>query len=582
MKMRFSRVAIIAGDAELGELVSRHFRKPGTYTPMFEAIRPRMEKWGGFDTDYIRICNAVSFSEPDFIVVAGCDEARLQKIRQRLSLKPGATVIELSDYDLGVLSDLPGYRETGRLCLCNEAKSCRPNTGHVIVVEDANPLAVVLARNLATAESASVVMIPAVSKETVDWFWDQQRTWMNSSSGAGRNEAWNSMRHFIERQLGNICTDTFNSVSFMTRGVPYGLWPFRFPTTHYFTYPILGVNIITGMQKSCRQYLRCPCVYLCDPAEFGDAEFQRLHEIFGETGYVLRQSYGKNATVRTARFLSQHFPLDFIFFATHCGEVQGRRIWEKFSTADGREHKIVFDLVAGLSPCSRTGLVEVLEGKHWISVDDVSWTDNEGKTRIEAGKIIEEYILWSKRRSMGEQQAAIIKSTDAGVVKGSDSLKMHDSYYMPALHNVGGYKFPLVFNNACSSWRRFASAFSYAGASVYIGAGCDVPNSLATEVVSRFALHAARGRAAGPALFRAQKRFVKDLGCSPYLMCGYLFSCMRPPGTNPENWTTVRDEIMREIDGLKTHLRETKSEEIKRNKKEVIEDLEEELRLLEK
>jgi hypothetical protein len=537
-----------------------------------------MEKWGMCDTDYIRICNAIGFVEAEFVVFAGCDPQRSEKLHEYFAPQRRTQVIEITDPSDRRLTRLPGYREDGRTEAPRYVKdeSC---TAHVIAIEGEDAMAEVLARNLACAEGGEVLMLPASSREEVDWFWDQQRQWMNADTGLSRASAWDALKCFLQERLGVLSKGLHVSVSFITRGIPYGLFPLECACTHYFSYPLLGVSIVTGMLKSIRPYLRCPAVYLLDPEECGTSEFAALQQAFGRAGYVLRQSYGKEARVHTARNVTQHMPLDFMFFSTHCGELRGRRITERFVGSDDREHTVVYDLVVGFGPAPGKDLIEVLSEKHWVSLDGVDWADAEGKKHIRAGCLIEEYIEMFRRHSKDAEyrQWAIVATSDAGIVKGSDALKLSDSNYMPAFHNVGGYKCPVVFNNACSSWRKFAGAFAYAGASGYIGASCDVPNPLAVEVASKFADRVSQGRAIGMSLYRAQSNFVRDLGYTPYLMHGYLFTRLQPPGGRANNVLRLRKEVARQIEGWREHMLSVQTEEVRKNTEEIIEALSAEL-----
>ena len=96
-------------------------------------------------------------------------------------------------------------------------------------------------------------------------------------------------------------------ISFITRGVPYGLLPFGRPTTHYFPFSSLGRNVCAGMLK-CLSRVRCPVVILFDPNKVGQSEFEVLHATFGVAGYHLRLAYGDRATVTHARYLTQCLP----------------------------------------------------------------------------------------------------------------------------------------------------------------------------------------------------------------------------------------------------------------------------------
>jgi hypothetical protein len=167
-------------------------------------------------------------------------------------------------------------------------------------------------------------------------------------------------------------------------------------------------------------------------------------------------------------------------------------------------------------------MIHVEHFMSFLSLDSVSWKDEEGKRRMGAGDILKDFIEFDKRRAGDPKQFDIVESTQSPPIKSSDSLQMNDFAYCPLPQGVGGYMHPVVFNNACSSWRELAMRYGCAGASVYIGTSLDVLDSIARTVVVAFARAVAVGKNVGYALFKAHKKFTTELGYTPYLMYGYL------------------------------------------------------------
>lgn len=129
---------------------------------------------------------------------------------------------------------------------------------------------------------------------------------------------------------------------------------------------------------------------------------------------------------------------------------------------------------------------------------------------------------------------------ESELIKGSDALRMSDSNFFPLLRIVGGNYYPLVFNNACSSWKSFALNFGCAGASVYIGTSTDILNSAAISVATKFCKAVSEGRAAGPALFQSQSKLTKEFGYTPYLIHGYIYTHFKRPGHTLSTETVVK------------------------------------------
>ena len=576
--IKFSDIAVVADNAEWAEIICSHFRRRDFYLTLIEAPEPRLEKWGMFLSDYVRIANTLSFLHPKIVLLYIEDKRRHQELLKHMQPAQRQASIDITIVGLDGLHKVEGYRETRRGAM--DFVSITPQ-GHLVAAEQGDGMAAAIGTNLACAESGNICFLPPSSREETDEFWELQHLWMSSQTPSiNRQTALERMLAILKGKLGILPYAAVTSFSFISSGLPYGLYPLDVPSTHFLSYPLLGVSIVTGMLKSKRPVLRCPSVFLCDPNECGGTEFNDLRQAFDDAGYILRISYAKAATVRTVRYVSQHLPLDWIFFATHCGEVRGRRLTAQFRTNDGVTHSIVYDSTLSVSPCPRTGLFEVIESKHWVSLDGVTWDDTDGKTRIDAGALIEQYTEFIRKCTHAEKLKSIANTEDAGIVKGSAALKMSDSNYMPAFHNVGGYKAPVVFNNACSSWRGFADAFSYHGASVYVGTGCDVPNTLAVQVARAFARRASRGNPIGTSLYRAQKQFVSDLGFTPYLMHGYLFTKLSPPSGTANNILNFRDEILLQIHGQRRHMSSCTSTEVRRNSEEIIADLTSELQAL--
>src|SRR5205823_4041311 len=105
---------------------------------------------------------------------------------------------------------------------------------------------------------------------------------------------------------------------------------------------------------------------------------EKLRTSFGRAGYHLRLALGEAATVQCATYLVEYLPSDFIFFSTHCGEVTGRRIVERFLDKHGHHHVFCYDQALSICRAPGSELFEVLDFICPISMDDVSWADDQG------------------------------------------------------------------------------------------------------------------------------------------------------------------------------------------------------------
>ena len=565
-KFRFSKIAIIAGDGDLAEQVCLHFRSHKTYLPFFEAPLKRLVEYGVFTADCIRVSNAIRYLGAKTILLLGCGEEIIVELKQRL---PSCNIIELDSFDENALAKLSGYKRKKTQSVVEFSPDDDIPSGHIIAVEDNDTLSKVAARNLAKAIDGYVVVIPSASREDAQDTQDYMRIWATAETSLGRIQAKNTLFSLLKKRLSKLASTNSKSISFITKGIPYGILPFDCPTTHYFHFPLLGWNIIRGMMKSILPNLYCTSAYLVDPGELSESEFENLRKIFLSKGYIIRKSFHRNAKVREVDYCTQHLPLDLIFYSTHCGEVDGKRVKERFITSDGKEHIIVYDLATSFAPEPGTDLIEVLEFVRLVSLDGVDWSDKAGKKRIDAGNLMKQYMEKRKGRKINQKDIALIETSDIKKIKYSNALKMTDFNFIPTPTELGNHRYPLVFNNACSSWQELALRFSVAGACVYIGTSIDIPNPVAIDVVTKFASLLAKGRALGHSLFSAQKSYISQLKYTPYLMHGYLFTRCLPFGSREKNAKYFLQELAKSIKKWDEHIKSNQKEEIIKNSKKI-------------
>ena len=532
--MKFSTVAIIAGDSGLAEQVCSHLRKPGIYIPLIEApitgpVPPQL-----FENACIRVSNAIRALNPPKVLLLKVMPAVAEKLRILLA---GIECESMDEFDR---NKLPKYASLNRSPIGYQNLLLSGSDGYaaeIFSVEGDFDMSHVIAANLAVAHDGRVLRLAAVPESELDWLTDEFRVWSNGDSHDERNAAMVSSLHYLAARLPKPLLDTKSDrpISFITSGAPYGLLPFSRPTTHFFPFPFLGLNVCAGMLK-CLSRARCPVVVIFDPNTVGKSEFQFLRETFAAAGYQLRVAFDSTATVTNARYLTQYLPSDFIFFSTHCGELSGERITERFPASDGIVHEICYDGILSISPTpefvmrpSPDGLIEVMYLYVPISMDGIKWNDQAGKEKINAGQLLKDFIDHAQANKETSNGRQFLNKVESKQIKGFEGLQMADGNYLPVHEDIGACHYPVVFNNACCSWRTLAKNFGCSGAASYIGTATDVLNAVATNVASSFVKAVTTGKCVGLSLFRAQKEFTNQFGYTPYLMHGYYYTKLNNP-----------------------------------------------------
>jgi hypothetical protein len=524
LQIKLSKIVIISADALLAEQVCARFRTPRTYVVAIEAPKERLVEYGVYERDCIRVGNVVEAIDPACVLFLGCSDAAMHAIRSHFD--QSRRTIALGTFDESALNGSPGLHSKPISASIWDGRT--PCHAELVVIEETNAVSRVIAENLAVAQSALLHVIPAPPAEMTDASADDLRDWAELD-GMEREEAKAKLLQRIRTQIGTLADITPSCISFFTEGIPYGIHPFSCPTTHFFSKHLVGITIVTGILKSLMRKLRCPIAVLIDPGRTEKSEFDSLRQMFGRRGYLIRRAFKKTASVMKCRYLTEYMPCDYIFYSTHCGERPGRRITELFTTDDGREHEITYDILRDIAPSPTPGIIEVHSFTRFISLDRVQWDDSAGKKRIGAGEILKQFIKLTSDHRGDPKKMRIKASSEAPPIRASDSLGMYDGAWRPLPQIVGGYHMPIVFNNTCSSWREFAVEYGCSGAAVYIGTSVPVLDSVAQNVATKFAASVAAGRAAAASLHQAQRNFIEDNGYAPYLMHGYAFTKLQPP-----------------------------------------------------
>jgi hypothetical protein len=522
--LSFSKTVILAGDFQLAEQVCSRLRKPGVYLPLIEAPCVRLFH---FNKNCIFVGNAIRALRPKTLIFLKVLPEVVAKMRE---LFPDLNPLLIEQFDENLLGK---HLELNRKPVgLEDLKQSLSSvfTGNLFVVEGESNINSIIAANLSIAHGGRVLSIPEVSEDEIDSLKEEFREWSNSKQTLEADQCRDRVLDFLKSRLptGFIAASGVNSVSFVTRGVPYGMLPFNCPTTHYFSFSLLGLNVLTGMLKS-QENFRCPVAVLIDPALVGVSEFEKLRQIFGKAGYYLRNAFKEAATIKAATYLVEHLPSDFIFFSTHCDEVKGKRILEKYPDADGKEHTICYDFTVSFSYNATSNLVETLEFHSPVSLDGISWRDKEKKKTINAGKLMADFIQYNRAKEKLPDERQYLSITDCDKIRHSSALGMSDGNYFPMPQVVGSYHYPLVFNNACSSWHTLATNFGCGHTSIYIGTSINILDSIAFDVATKFSHAITSGKDVGISLFRAQKDYIAKFGYAPYLMHGYLYMKLKNP-----------------------------------------------------
>jgi len=412
-----------------------------------------------------------------------------------------------------------------------------PISDHLVVCEDGDEFAQVVAANYAYALDAGLHIFPSPSEEYADQIMDSLYTLYEPN-----DQSPTQILESIAQQLRNICGSpnipVGGSISFITGKLPYGFGFPEVPTTHLFKYPDLGIAIVNGFAAE-QKYAKGLLVGLfLDPSTADAPEIADARRIFLERGLFVRGSIGPAANVHDVTILVEMFPYDFLIIATHCSDAKGMRWTYNFTDSQGQVREVIVEKAIGIgrknfkrgSPVRDDELLEVMEQTRFVSLDGVAWNDPDIETKIHVGSAKRDFLEWTigvgEKKRRRDERLQPSKKESIPRVPGAAALRMYDHSYLPVPQYVAGNGSPIILNNACVSWHELAGTFTFVGARAYIGTLTEATTSEAQEFTVKL-LGKYFGKFLPVAAWRAQRDIYQDGVRRPYAVTGVFTQSLK-------------------------------------------------------
>jgi hypothetical protein len=258
-----SNTIIIADDAKLAAQLSCLFARNETYLSVLDG--PRMKRPDA-DAEVIRRLNATARLRAQRIVLAGLsDEAssslssqagtsrqkRLKIVKtwqdaQKLEQTP-PEVISWGNTFLGV-GLLKALRRGSTIKFSeqpSQTASLPTLSGHLVVCEDGDDLAQVIAANYAYSLGAGLAVIQNTSRADAEAILERFYSVQEDRNRAA-TDSLEELRAELRAKCDGVSLDGVKSVTFIGSGLPYGFAFPELPSTHLFDYPDLGIAMANG------------------------------------------------------------------------------------------------------------------------------------------------------------------------------------------------------------------------------------------------------------------------------------------------------------------------------------------------
>ena len=332
-------------------------------------------------------------------------------------------------------------------------------SNHLVVCEQGEPLAEVIAANYAYALRAGLCLIPEIGRELTDELLEGFYSLYDDRS-VSPTEALERLQDRFLNLTGMLPVSQGGSVTFITGGLPLGISIPQVPSTHLFKYPDLGIAMINGLAAEQADRPGIGFVALVDPETTEAQEIAAAERLLPPRGAFIRTYFGAGANVREVTRMMELLPYDLMIVATHCGDVSGFRWTYEFKDSDGIDRVLVVDVAIGVGRTDEEHMLNVTQFTRFISLDGVDWNDPEKDKKLYVGRAILDFL--ERTRPKNSTLQPVKKETVSRVV-GSSALKLHDHNLIVLPKAVADEGTPIIINNACASWHRLAANFIFGG-----------------------------------------------------------------------------------------------------------------------
>jgi len=563
-------VIAIVGDVHIAKALSEKFANSDAYFAILEepwVSRPDAKN------EITKRNNLLAFNRHDYLILAGCCKKSVDLFMSQFpqSYRKKVIVIENEATIESSITSLKKYFTNNtadkQYITLSELEGLSHNE-QVAVIENSDSIGEVIAEIFCISNGYKILKIEKVTRKFAEETEELLRSWNIAEDQLVRRNAGDELFKILRSRVGRLETLELKQIVFFTNGIPYGVLPFRSPVAHFLLERDLGLQILRGFRRVNEGENGFALAMICDPSDIPDTESVEIKKIFGANNIAILDLSGASATPFRFMHLIERYPFDFVMISSHAGEVDGKRITSEITSLNGMVHEIVYDLYPSFAPVPGEDNIIVTEMIVPISIDNVLWSDKKGlRTDYKARHFnLEEFAREIKHNDKREKVA---RTENRKGIKFSNALQLYRLSWIPALYVVGETRYPIIFNNACSSWIMMANGFMFAEASAYIGTTKNINTTLAAHCGVKFIEFAMKGRSAVSSLFHAQVDFAKQLGYSPYLYWGHPDIELRP--TRLDSAQIRKERIQAATRELWKKLAECKDEYAKKKIKSFIE-----------
>lgn len=404
------KFAIVSDNAELAARLSCILSRRGHYLPVLDG--PRMGRPDG-DGEAVRRNNAIARAGVRKVILGDLSPEQDAAMRallpassvgsvvndgisRFLQSEPATPTIRWGRTRIGV-GLLEALRNGQQIEFYDEVSPAITLTGakHLVVCEAGEDLSEVIAANYAFALDADLVVFPTIDKAVAEDLTEELYS-LYDRRDQGAAALFANIADRVRDLCPGVTPPAGGSITFFTSHIPLGLAFPEVPTTHLETYPDLGVAVLNGLSAEQGERSGLRCAVLVDPGNTPAPEIDATAASLAKRQVFVRGYPGATANVREITDMVEHFPYDFLLFATHCGDAGGYRFTYEFADSSGRDRRLVVDIALGIGRTDDPDVLDVMQFNRFHELDGVNWRDPAKSKKIEVGTAILDFLRLTK------------------------------------------------------------------------------------------------------------------------------------------------------------------------------------------
>lgn len=538
----------ISTNAFLAASISSWFNKKNEYFCVIDT--PRIKRVDVIN-EIIRRNNIVAALRPQVVITAGLTSEENLAIREKILKDLIVEINSQEEADLvlkglfpnkefnGVLKCAPleipyglvlakelNYKlivETGAPSIITEYHKKTIRSKHLIVLDDIDDVAPVIAANYCFSINAEIAVIEKATGDVVSSFYKgvYNRAVCNDNK---LHEDYSEVDRTIQQKRILVDYNAKLLLTFITSGFPYG---YVFPDTvctHLLSYPDFGLNLFWNIFYE----LKIGCTrnaMIINPGFFGDVEVPHILKSLKDSNIQVKIVENDNATLHHVHYSIESYPYDLLYICSHAGKIIGDQYKVRVLDTEGNGHHFVFNYVYELrvppGEVRDDTKIEVMsyyepvefDGKKWntSNVDNYNWSFSNGS--------VDSFFKWFVETSISDWD--VIDKTKAFDTNHCYGIQVKDGNYTFGLHLIADHEHPVIINNSCESFYKVCTLCLFAGARSYVGSLAPVENSLAERVGKRVLSKEELGKPLPFVIWKAQKDLIDD----PVRRCYVHFGC---------------------------------------------------------